>query len=366
MASSAIGLNGPIGVQEGRNKIINGEFALWQRGNSKSFSATGGTTFDYTSDRWFYYSATAAGTTSAAVEIRKESFEFGTEPDSVPSPENYLKLILGTTGEGLTTDQQSQAYLEQRIENVNSFEGQSATISFWAKSSETSRVIQISAHQFFGTGVTASHVAGLTFGVTPTWTKYSGRITIPSVAGKVLGESATSNHLALRFNLQSGSSAGYMYDTINWPAGATEDFALTQVQLEENSLPTNFEKLDEESEIQRAGRFFEIVPVHPIAYGTANNTASTHRLIKKRTSDYEVKFSEAGDFIARNQNRGLDAIDKRDDSLTAYVTDHNGADGNVIPKFTSDFGSGAGSNDLDGYIRLAVDDEIHIGSTGGN
>ena len=32
MASSAISLHGPIGVQDNRNVLINGDFNLWQRG----------------------------------------------------------------------------------------------------------------------------------------------------------------------------------------------------------------------------------------------------------------------------------------------------------------------------------------------
>lgn len=365
MASSAIGLNGPIGVQEGRNKIVNGDFSLWQRGNTASFGISTGTTFDYTSDRWFYYSRTVAGGTSPSVTISKQTFEFANEPESIPAPKYYLKLSTGSTGDGLTSGD-SQAFLEQRLEDVRTFASQSASLSFWGRSSQTNRIVQVSAHQFFDGGSATQHVAGITFGLTQTWTKFEGRLTFPSVAGKTLGDGATSDHLAIRFNLQSGSSSGYMYDTLMWSQGATEDFEITQVQLEENSLPTNYEKLDEESELQRAERYYELVPVHPVMYGTSNNSATIHNMTKKRTSDYNVKFHSSGDFIARNQNRGLDVIDKNVDSITARVTTHNGADGNVIPKFTLDYASGSNTNNLDGYIKLAVDNEIHIGSTGGN
>lgn len=365
MASSAIGLNGPIGVQEGRNKIINGEFNIWQRGNTASFGASSGTTFDYTSDRWLYYTKTVAGGTSPQVNIQKETFVFGEEPSSIPVPVYYMRVLTGSTGDGFTSGD-SQAFVEQRIENSKTFAGQSATLSFWGRSSVNGRAVQVSAHQFFDGGSETNHIAGTTFGLTTTWTKYETTFVIPSVAGKTLGSGATSDHLALRFNLQSGSSSGYMYDTIMWSQGVTEAIDITQVQLEENSRPTQFERLDEESEYQKAERYYETVSVHPVRYGTSNNSASVHNLVRKRTEDYTVKFRESGTFIARNENRGLDATDKYRDSFTAYVTDHGGADGNVVPKFTLDYGSGAASNDLDGYIRLGVDNEIHIGSTGGN
>ena len=365
MASSAIGLNGPIGVQEGRNKIINGEFNLWQRGNTASFGISTGTTSDYTSDRWIYYSKTVAGGTSPSVEVKKATFEFGTEPNSIPVPIHYLKLETGSTGDGFTSGD-SQAFIEQRIENVKTFAGQSTTVSFWGRSSNNSRTIQVSAHQFFDGGSAPVHIAGATFGLTNTWTKYDTRLVIPSISGKTLGAGATNDHLALRFNLQSGSSSGYMYDTLMWTQGVTETIELTQVQMEENSKPTQFERLDDESEYQKAERFFEIVPIRAVMYGTSNNSATNHSLTRKRTNDYSIKFVEQGNFVARNPNRGLQSRDKRTDSFTAYVLNHNGSNGDIVPKFTTDYGSGAAGNDLDGYIRVSVDNEIPIGSTGGN
>lgn len=365
MGSSAIGLNGPIGVQEGRNKIINGDFAFWQRGNTASFGISTGTTFDYTSDRWYYYAQTAAGGTLPSVTINKKSFSFAsTDPDTNPVPKQYLRLGTGSTGGETFGD--FLAFLEQRIEGVETFAGQSATLSFWGRSTVTNRVVQVSAHQFFDGGSATTHTAGVTFGLTNSWVKYNTTFSIPSVTGKTLGSGATNDYLSVRFNLASGSTAsgGYMYNVLNW-AGVTEDIELSQVQLEENPKPTNFEQLDEESQAQRVERFYEIVPVHPIIYGTSNNSATNHSLTMKRTEDYFVQFREAGSFIQRNENRGLSAIDKKKDSLTAYVTDNGGDDGDVIPKFTLDYGSGNNTSNLDGYIRLSVDNEIHTGSTGG-
>ena len=372
MASSAIGLNGPIGLQEGRNKLINGEFNFWQRGNTFNFGISfGGETFSYTSDRWYYYSRAASGVTMTSVEITKEDFPFGEDIDGMNvTPKYFMKLESGNTASGVSGD--SLAFLEQRIEDVRSFAGKNATLSFFGKSSEEIKVIQVSAHQFFDGGSSVVHTSGVTLGLSQTWSKYQCTLQIPNIIGKTLGAGATNDHLAIRFNLVSGSSAGYIYDGLNWTQGTTESISLTQIQLEENNKPTNFERLDEESEYQRVERYYEVVGSHITAnneaLGTNSQHATNHNLVAKRTSDFSPNFV-SGQFSKRNQNRGL-TTGYRDKNYVSFVVTANNTVGDIITSFDNTYvtiGIDPGtSNTIDGYIKVGIDNEIHLGTTGGN
>ena len=76
--TSAIGLNGPIGVQDNRNAIINGDYNIFQRGLSSDVSATGGAggrVFNqFVADRWRLYVQALAGSTSPDIRVSQEQF----------------------------------------------------------------------------------------------------------------------------------------------------------------------------------------------------------------------------------------------------------------------------------------------------
>jgi hypothetical protein len=82
--------------------------------------------------------------------------------------------------------------LEQKIESVRTFAGQTATISFWAKGTNptTAGNLAITLQQFFGTGGSPSAqnlLTQQTFVLTANWTRYSFTFAVPSISGKTLG-----------------------------------------------------------------------------------------------------------------------------------------------------------------------------------
>jgi hypothetical protein len=150
----------------GKNKIINGKFDVWQRGTSFS---TGG----YTSDRWTVNFSGATGTVS------QQTFTPGTAP--VAGYEGTFFLRFATT----VADDNSR--IEQKIENVRTFAGETVTVSLWAKA-DSARTITINPYQSFGSGGSADvAIASQTISVTTAWTRFTKTFAIPSVAGKTIG-----------------------------------------------------------------------------------------------------------------------------------------------------------------------------------
>jgi hypothetical protein len=153
----------------GKNKIINGDFGVWQRGTS--FSSTG-----YTSDRWYANFSGATGTVS------RQTFTPGTAPVAGYEGQFFLRLA--------TTVADDNSRVEQKMEDVRTFAGQTVTVSLWAKA-DSARTIILSPYQSFGSGGSADvQVTSQSIDVTTAWTRFTKTFAIPSVAGKTIGTSS--------------------------------------------------------------------------------------------------------------------------------------------------------------------------------
>ena len=124
---------GAAGAPAGRNKFINGNFDVWQRGTS--FSASG-----YAADRW----KNGYGGGNATV-FSQQSFTLG-QTDVPGNPKFYSRQV--TTSANSAS---SYATLNQKLEGVRTFAGQTVTISFYAKA-DAVKNIAIEPYQNFGTG----------------------------------------------------------------------------------------------------------------------------------------------------------------------------------------------------------------------
>ena len=177
-ASTGLSWAGPT-FAAGKNKIINGDFGVWQRGTSFSNPASS----SYTADR-FYVVWNGTGATRT---ISQQAFTPGTAPVSGYEGKYFLRYNQSVAGTGNTDN-----LLYQRIEDVQTLAGQTATLSFWAKSAGTTQ-IQPYILQSFGSGGSADvSVANLTptFTTSTSWTRFTATITFPSLAGKTIGTSS--------------------------------------------------------------------------------------------------------------------------------------------------------------------------------
>ena len=201
--------------QAGKNKIINGDFAINQR-NFTSTTTNGVFGFD----RWALALSGATGTYSA------QTFTPGTAPVAGYEASNFARLAITVGNDG--------ARLQQFIEDVRTFAGQTATLSFWAKGTNptTAGNLSVKFIQSFGTGGSPSanvDLATQTFVLTANWTRYSFTYAIPSIAGKTIGTTPNTSYLGLF--IEQGTSVS----TDPW----TLD--LWGVQVERGSKATPFQ-----------------------------------------------------------------------------------------------------------------------------
>ena len=175
-----------LGYAAGKNAIINGAFNVWQRGTS--FTLTTGS--QYTSDRWDV--GGAAGTVS------RQSFTVGNTITGYESP-YYLDW-------NLTSNSQNYE-AKQKIEDVRTFAGQTATFSIWAKISAGTTTLAPRIYQDFGTGGSPSSGVATSLGtmtLTSSWQRFTWTISVPSISGKTLG---TANNSSLWLSLQISNTA---------------------------------------------------------------------------------------------------------------------------------------------------------------
>jgi hypothetical protein len=199
----------------GKNKIINGDFGIWQRGTSFSNP----TDAQYVADR-FVIAFNGSGTTRT---VSQQTFDYSASPaaDKLPItgyPSTYfLRNAVTVAGTGATYHS-----IQHKIEDVKIFAGQIITISFWAKA-ETSRTTTFGVYQQFGSGGSGTvFPAGGTATLTTSWARYSGTITVPSINGKTIG---TGSFLAV---------------TIDCPQNAISTTDIWGVQIEAGSVATPF------------------------------------------------------------------------------------------------------------------------------
>jgi hypothetical protein len=202
-SSTSTGLRYNANYAAGKNAIINGAFDVWQRGTS--FTASG-----YTADRFRLI-------VGNSTTVTRQTFTPGTAPVAGYEGQYYFRLARSTS---TTSD-----YVTQKIENVQTFAGQTVTVSFWAKADASTTVTALYLEQNFGSG--GSGAVSASFSVptlTTSWVRYSYSVAVPSISGKTIG---TSSFLDLVWNF--GSAMG------------NRTIEIWGVQLEAGSVATAFQ-----------------------------------------------------------------------------------------------------------------------------
>jgi hypothetical protein len=186
----------------GKNKVINGDFGIWQRGTT----ATPVSGYGFGPDRFLTYSF---GTSTST--ISQQTFTPGTAP--IAGYESQYFCRIASTN--------SNTFIENRIEDVRTFAGQTVTLSFWAKSA-SAQSLSINAYQNFGTGgsSTVTALSAYAPAITTSWARYSVSFNFASIAGKTIG------------------TGGYLI--LNWYGAINNNLDLWGVQLEAGSVATPF------------------------------------------------------------------------------------------------------------------------------
>ena len=157
---------------------------------------------------------TAAPTSNS---VTRQTFTPGTAPVAGYEGAFYFRSTLTTVG---TT---SRLSIHHKIENVQTYAGQTVTLSFFAKA-DSARTLAGFVQQNFGSGGSATVSTAITSqSVTTAWTRFSMQVAVPSISGKTIG---TSSFLNIR--LDQAVAAGSVLE-------------LWGIQLEAGSVVTAFQ-----------------------------------------------------------------------------------------------------------------------------
>jgi hypothetical protein len=268
----------------GKNKIINGDFFINQR-NFTSETANG----IYIFDRW----RTGTGT-GGTVTFTPQTFTPGTAPVSGYEGKNYLQIV--TSGQ---TGTAGRAVVQQPIEDVRTFAGQTVTVSFWAKAASGTPNVNVEITQGFGSGGSAQ-VTGIKTTVqtiTTSWNRYSFTIAVPSVSGKTIGDGSSMQPTIV---VSGGSDFDARYGVIG---NQNNTFQIWGVQIEAGSIATPFQTATGtiQGELAAAQRYYQRITAE-VAYqnfgvGFFGDTTTARVLVPfKTTMRTAPSFAASGSF----------------------------------------------------------------------
>jgi hypothetical protein len=236
-SSTSTGLRYQSNFAAGKNKIINGDFGIWQRGTSFSTPNSA-----YTADRYqFAYGG------SPTFTITQQTLT----PGSITGYDApYCLQHACTVSGGSITD------MYNKIENVQNFAGQTATVSFWAKAISGTPVLTALLTQNFGSGGSASvDTTSSSFTLTSSWVRYSATIAVPSITGKTIG------------------AGSYLLTNLRFTQSVAT-FQLWGLQFETGSVATAFQTASGSlgGELALCQRYYEKSYAQATAPGTATFT----------------------------------------------------------------------------------------------
>jgi len=245
-----------------RNKLINGNFDIWQRGTTFSYKTTADAD-RYCADRWKLVNSGASNADKLSVQVNRVALPLGILPNSNVYSKYALEFDVGTGGYGAN----SETYLFQRVEGIEHLPSGFATISFYAKASDSRAKLGVGFRRDFGGGTapdgltSMQRVAGPVFDIpADRWTKITHTFTLPDSNGGVVGLNGNDGP-EIRFYLRAGTTfAGKDVASAidpNIPGAANYKIQIAQVQLEEGMAATPFFDPDPQTELNRCMRYYQ-------------------------------------------------------------------------------------------------------------
>ena len=241
--TSASSVTNPVGF---RNRIINGDMRIWQRGTTFSNPTT---SIFYTADRW---GCNRNSDVSGATVSRDISGLSGFE---------YSLKLQRTAGDAAANS--LSLFYSNESTNTYDLAGSQVTLSFWAKTGANYSGGLLDVNVLSGTGTdqrvyaytgSAIVVSG-TQAITSNWTRYAFTGTVPSNATEI----------------------GFYFSwTPTGTAGADDSVYITGVQLEAGSTATDFERRPISTELALCQRYYlKIQPALNNRYGIGRNLTTT-------------------------------------------------------------------------------------------
>ena len=263
-SSTSTGLRWQGDYAAGKNKIINGDFAINQRGFTSTTSLN---VFAFDRFDWGGAAFTSGLTISA------QTFTPGAAPVAGYESTNYLRAVTLLVGAGATT----QIYLRNRIVDVRTFAGQTMTVSFWAKANSGTPNLGVRLEQDFGSGGSSSvfTLVGAVTAISTSWARYSFTLAVPSISGKTVG---AGSHLELRFYISAGASVS----DVGAVGNQDNTFDFWGFQAEQGSVATAFQTATGtlQGELGACQRYYQILGnganAQPIGCGSYYTTTDVY------------------------------------------------------------------------------------------
>ena len=274
--SSALGSSAllPAGLGH-RNKIINGDMRIAQRGTA---TITGSGTAQYPVDRWAVFNGTDGNNVTFV------------QSTDAPAGFNYSLLATVSNAAG-SYSSSGYTQITHKIEGFNcqdlaygTASAKPIILSFWVKSS----VVGTQNVSFKNSGNNRVYIAKYTINVANTWEQK-----IISIVGDTTGTWLVNSGIGLEVTFNLGMGTGYdstagawlaaaarysTSDAIDFAATANATFRVTGVQLEQNYQPTPFEQRPIGVELDLCFRYFQRM-VDPAGSGVNSNGNASRVLV---------------------------------------------------------------------------------------
>jgi hypothetical protein len=231
------------GVLSGfRNKIINGDFGIWQRGTYLA-PAFGNR---YLADRW-----NNIGVNSTVEPARIAN----------PTPNGQLPGdpdCWHRTGVVSVAGAANASLLRQVIEDVRTLAGKKATLTFWAKAA-AAVPLAFEFSQVFGSGGSVSAiVAGIgatKVNLTTQWQKFATVIDFPTVVGKTIG---TDNNSSLQLSIffEAGSNFDARTNNLGQRSGVYDVARVSLVEGDATKEDDPFSARHAQQELHLCQRYY--------------------------------------------------------------------------------------------------------------
>jgi hypothetical protein len=271
--SSALGSSVllPAGLGH-RNKIINGDMRIAQRGTA---TITGSSSAQFPVDRWAVFNVTVGNNVTFV--------------QSTDAPAGFTNSLLATVSNAAGSYESSgYTQITHKIEGFNcqdlaygTASAKTIVLSFWVKSSVVG-TYNVSLHNG---GDNRAYIAKYTINVANTWEQKT-----ISIVGDTTGTWLVNSGIGLEVAFNLGMGTGYDSTTGSWLAGYVEstsdaiDFAatanatfrVTGVQLEQNYQPTPFEQRPIGVELALCQRYYFRYYGKSGGYGRIPSTGSSY------------------------------------------------------------------------------------------
>lgn len=235
------GATGNPGAAAFRNVLINGGMRVSKRATVFSNPTNG----QYLIDRW----RVGFNGTGATRSITQQLITGGADIEGTLYFLRFDQTAAGTAA--------TQNDLQQRVEGVETLNGKTITISFYARANSNTTIRGASLQQNFGVGGStevSTSIMGSTL-ITTSWQRYVATASLPNILSKTVG---TSSYLQL---------------SLLMPLNTTFQVDITAVQLEGDSVASNFEKVPLALETTNCARFFQLSAPRD-NFGISNTTTS--------------------------------------------------------------------------------------------